>query len=61
MIDDIMTRLRDNCGCSGTEQFGYTCISCVAADEIERLRAELQLAHSQIAIIATAEVEEEPF
>lgn len=32
-----------------------------AADEIERLRAELQLAHSEIAIMATAKIKEEPF
>lgn len=38
MDEDIVTRLRDNCACSGTEQFGYTCTSCTAADEIERLR-----------------------
>jgi chaperonin cofactor prefoldin len=30
-------------------------------DEIERLRAELQSAHSQIAMMATAQNEEEPF
>lgn len=32
-----------------------------AADEIERLRTQLQLAHSEIAMMATAKVEEEPF
>ena len=31
------------------------------SDEIERLRKELQLAHSEIALMATAKVEEEPF
>lgn len=32
-----------------------------AADEIERLRAELQLAHSEIAMMNTAKADEEPF
>lgn len=40
VTDDIVTRLRDNCACSGTQQFGYRCTSCTAADEVERLRAE---------------------
>jgi hypothetical protein len=41
MNDDIVTRLHENCGCSGTEEFGYNCTNCDAADEIERLRALL--------------------
>ena len=53
-MDDIVTRLRE-------KYSGQLPIVLEAADEIERLRAELQLAHSEIAIIATAEVEEEPF
>ena len=56
-MDDIVTRLR-----KGFElKQGDFRDLLKAADEIERLRAELQLAHSQIAIIATAKVEEEPF
>jgi hypothetical protein len=41
MSDDIVTRLHENCGCSGGEEFGYNCTNCEAADEIERLRAEI--------------------
>lgn len=41
MTDDIVTRLRDNCACSGTQEFGYTCTSCKAADEIECLRVSI--------------------
>ena len=41
MSDDIVTRLRENCGCSGGEEFGYNCTNCDAADEIERLRTLL--------------------
>jgi hypothetical protein len=61
MTDDIVTRLRyiysqKDVGVSlNPEMFSQ------AADEIERLRAELQLAHSEIAMMATAKVEEEPF
>ena len=38
MADDIVTRLRENCGC--TDDPFYTCSRCDATDEIERLRAE---------------------
>ena len=63
---DVVTRLEKKCLCCPCcEEF---CLYCEtvgqfadAADEIERLRSELQLAHSQIAIMATAKVEEEPF
>lgn len=41
MSDDIVTRLRENCGCSGGEEFGYNCTNCDAADEIELLRGQL--------------------
>ncbi len=41
MADDIVTRLRCNpCDCDGT------CYTCQAADEIERLRAELDAERS---------------
>jgi hypothetical protein len=40
MSDDIVTRLRDNCACGITDEFGIVCTFCTAADEIERLRAE---------------------
>lgn len=46
---------------SGSEMNPYYNRSQEAAELIERLRAELQSAHSQIAIMATAKVEEEPF
>ncbi len=59
MIDDIVTRLRQ--AYKNTDEVASVFLANEAADEIERLRAELQLAHSEIAIIATAEVEEEPF
>lgn len=61
MTDDIVTRLRammqgcENPNCEGCE------VEAEAVDEIERLRAELQLAHSEIAMMATAKVKEEPF
>lgn len=61
---DIVTRLRNEvCECGYATSFNelHKCLRCEAIDEIERLRAELQLAHSEIAMIATAEVEEEPF
>jgi hypothetical protein len=38
MADDIVTRLRDNCACGVSDEFGIVCASCTAADEIERLR-----------------------
>jgi hypothetical protein len=41
MSDDIVTRLHENCGCYGAEEFGYNCTNCDAADEIERLRTLL--------------------
>jgi len=40
MTDDIVTRLRDNCACGITDEFGIVCTFCTAADEIERLRAK---------------------
>lgn len=60
MTDDIVTRLRGlscpECGLPSTHNHFDE-----AADEIERLRKELQIAHSEIAMMATAKVEEEPF
>ena len=41
MSEDIVTRLHEDCACSSTEEFGYNCTNCDAADEIERLRKEL--------------------
>lgn len=38
MTDDIVTRLRDNCACGITDEFGIVCTSRTGADEIERLR-----------------------
>jgi len=71
MSDDIVTRLREraeerkeaNDKYWRGYKFDYEIpeLEDKAADEIERLRAELQLAHSQIAIMATAKNEEEPF
>lgn len=68
MTDDIVSRLRAVptkgngmcCGSNSTIPNPYHNRCQEAADEIERLRAELQLAHSQIAIMATAKNEEEP-
>jgi len=40
MTDDIVTRLRDNCACGITDDFGIVCTFCTAADEIERLQVE---------------------
>jgi hypothetical protein len=42
MSDDIVTRLRDNCACGITDEFGIVCTFCTAADEIERLRLDVQ-------------------
>lgn len=59
MADDIVTRLREY---EAITDNAYVINALVAAaDEIERLRTELQLAHSQIAILASAKIEEEPF
>lgn len=45
MTDDLVTRLRDNCACGITDEFGFVCASCTAADEIERLREEARWFH----------------
>jgi uncharacterized coiled-coil DUF342 family protein len=58
VTDDIVTRLRVTTVADSSHKIYATMTE--AADEIERLRAQLQLAHSQIAKIATAKVEEQP-
>ena len=57
--DDIVTRLRNYDFMRDGDTPEVTMGE--AADEIERLRTELQLAHSQIAVLASAKIEEEPF
>ena len=52
MDDDIVTRLHENCGCYAAEEFGYNCTNCDAADEIERLRADLDKASALISKLA---------
>lgn len=65
MTEDIVSQLRrvpdSILRFSGPEPNPYYYRCQTAADEIERLRKELQLAHSEIALMATAKVEEEPF
>jgi len=56
-MDDIVTRLTHE----GCYEMSCAILRGDAVREIERLRTEIQLAHSQIAIITTAKVEEEPF
>lgn len=57
MTDDIVTQLTDE----GCYEMSCAILRGDAVHEIERLRKELQLAHSEIALMATAKVEEEPF
>lgn len=61
MTDDIVTRLRQVADSEVYMADISVSKLCDAADEIERLRAQLQLAHSEIAMMNTAKAEEEPF
>lgn len=51
-MSDIVTRLRG----AATKDYGCTCVKCEAADDIERLRAELASAIKQ----RVAELESQP-
>ena len=48
MTDDIVARLRQECGCQWIPWNEVPCKPCRAADEIERLRARLGKAENEI-------------
>ena len=48
MTDDIVTRLRQMCGCwTAVTYYQDKCDNCLAADEIEYLRSEMENVNSE--------------